>query len=452
MTVGSDLDAILASKARAADLEQLAGAVDALRASITDHEAALRELVALAAMYGTSIDALAVRIAALEGETDPTPPPPDPEPEPEPEPIPWNWPSFQAAVTGTAVGGTLVVPARVFTETVTISKRLTIKMQTGTVIDGGDTRQYAFIITAADVTIEGGEVRNHRPPYQRGAINSTAARTTIRNVWVHDNPGPGRGSASGQSSIGGGISITGGSALIDGCLVERNQTCGIHLNGVNAQQSEYTVRNCVIRGNNPDGYLLRWHSGGVKVTKARFTFENNEVYGNRGDGLWSDISTTGIYRGNRLHHNTEAGIHHEISDRVEILDNVIWECGHNRNDGWGWGAGIQVVESREAIVRGNIVAWSNRGISFLVPGTWRDRTSFPPSKPGVYDANVLADNVVIGTGSNPTVTISGDGKPVGIAVSGTRYTGSAPNGGGVVLSTAERDAILSGAGVPKGRS
>ena len=245
------------------------------------------------------------------------------------------------------------------------------------VLDGSNSRQFGFDIQANDVTLDGFEVTNYRPPYQLGAVRSwLVSRTTLRHLYVHDNPGPGNYA----TDVGGGISFSGGGGhLVEDSTVERNDIAGITGNGYGMGTTNgingLTVRRTIIRNNNPTGQRLGWHSGGIKVTKTNnFVIEDSTVSGNKGDGIWADIDVTNAtIRNNRLDHDSMSCIHYEISDTAVISGNVMWECGWGRSDGWGWGAAIQISSSRHVTVQDNVVAWSNRGISVIA----QDRGGYP---------------------------------------------------------------------------
>jgi len=56
---------------------------------------------------------------------------------------------------------------------------------------------------------------------------------------------------------------------------------------------------------------------------------------------------------------------YEISRSGAILDNAVWENGWGDHRSTIWGAGILVSSSGSTRVSGNIVAWSQEGISFI---------------------------------------------------------------------------------------
>lgn len=370
--------------------------------------------------------------------------------------------SLQAAVDGASPGSTLVVAACVFRETVEIKKPLTIT-SSGAKIDGESSRKHAFVVGADDVTIEGFEITATVNPAQDGAVRvRNSDRFTLRNSHIHHTGGAC-------------ISVAGGSGhrIIDNELAYCEQE-GFHLPSIT---DTLVARNRIHHNNPNNAYSSGWEAGAGKVSSGaqRVTFEDNDVYENVGFGLWSDYTAGGIVmRGNRVHHNTRAGIHVEISTGALIENNVVWENGWGHTT-WGWGAGIIISSSRNVEVRNNVVAWNGDGIAVM-------------SQNRGGDANVVS-NVYVHHNTVAVAPQPSDGSAVSLLAwqqdwagvmydpasnnrgaqnrywhanpepgsrfewSGTKATLSAFNEtpgeeGGVYLTLAERDAVLSSVGIP----
>ena len=179
------------------------------------------------------------------------------------------------------------------------------------------------------------------------------------------------------------------------------------------------------------------------------------------------------FRSNRVHHNDGEGIFFEISDGVLVEGNVVWENGW-KNPRWGYGAGILISSSRNAMVRDNVVVNNGRSISVIS----QNRSGYPKTASGDSSNQRVEDNVVVsrnGVGLSgfyqdwagtmytaPNVGGSGnrywssvneptDGRfewQGGWRRTLAEYNATPGEEGGRYLTTAEKDAILAAAGVP----
>ena len=122
-----------------------------------------------------------------------------------------------------------------------------------------------------------------------------------------------------------------------------------------------------IHGNNSGAGDPGNEAGGIKLGACSgVTISGDQVDHNGGPGIWADVGSSGwTISHNRVHHNTYAGIMYEISRSGAILDNAVWENGWGDHRSTIWGAGILVSSSGSTRVSGNIVAWSQEGISFI---------------------------------------------------------------------------------------
>ncbi len=389
-------------------------------------------------------------------------PAPTPVPTPLPTPAAGCPSSLQALVNAAPSGGIVSVGACTFHETVTIAKPLTLA-GTGTVITGDRSRTYGIVVTSSDVTIDGLTVLDTTNAAQDGAVRvRNASRFVFRNGVI-------RNAAGACISIGGGSNNMVSHSELAYCGQE-----GFHATGVSGLTYEYNS----IHNNNPNmAYDPYWEAGAGKVTNtSNLVFRGNDVYSNRGPGLWCDIACTGVtFTGNRIHDNDQSGIFFEISDGALIENNAVWRNGWQRM-GWGWGAGILVSSSRNAEVRNNTVAWNADGISVISQNRG--------DAPGPIIGNYVHDNVVVlapspsdssdkmalawlqdwgGVLYNSGSNNRGAANRYWVSVAepqGGRYnwnggisTLSSFNGtpgeeGGAYLTTAQKDAALSAAGIP----
>ena len=140
----------------------------------------------------------------------------------------------------------------------------------------------------------------------------------------------------------------------------------MHLGGDGTNGRNNVLRDSLVHDNNTAGYDPEWEAGGLKATRQTgLQLVGNTVDDNAGPGLWCDIYCRDIVvTGNRVHHNTYAGIMFEVSTGATISGNKVWENGWGKPS-WGWGAGILISSSGGADVHDNIVAWNYAGISVI---------------------------------------------------------------------------------------
>ncbi|HVM00054.1 MAG TPA: cell wall-binding repeat-containing protein [Egibacteraceae bacterium] len=194
---------------------------------------------------------------------------------------------------------------------------------------------------AAGWLVRNNEVRlNHAVGIRLGS-DGRIASGVARGNHAHHN---------GQLGVGSGTSL---GALIEGNLVEHNNTAGFHPG---------------------------WEAGGIKVGATRnMTIRNNVVHNNFGAGIWSDVDNVNLLvEGNTVTDNPSAGIWHEISWDAVIRNNYV-----ARNGGyhpWAYGAGIQVAISSNVEVYGNTVEDNFNDITViqqnrggLALGKWESR-------------------------------------------------------------------------------
>jgi parallel beta-helix repeat protein len=325
-------------------------------------------------------------------------------------------------------------------------------------------RRTWLTIAANDVTIDGLTMRHAANGPQTGGIqeNSGVDRLTVRNSVLSDTHGA---VVNFQGTIG--------SALLNSD-VSRGGQLGVHIGG--SFTIGVTISGNRIHDNNTEGFQSGWEAGGLKAAVSTdLSLTDNQVYDNGGAGLWCDIDCQNVtYSGNRVHHNASAGIFFEISDGAVVANNVVWENGWGSH-AWGWGAGILISSSRNADVHDNVVAWNADGISVIS----QSRADAPGPIVGDY---VHANTVVVAPAASDTsekfavgflqdwsgVLFDAASNNRGAA---NRYWYSTPEPSGrfgwngtksrlsdfnatpgdeaaVYLSAAQRDSVLTGAGVP----
>jgi hypothetical protein len=282
-------------------------------------------------------------------------------PAPTPTPAPTAAPScgtLQARIDATPTGGILDLGSCVYRASATVDRAMTIR---GGTIDGRDAagtvvRETWLVVNASNVTIDGLVGRHASNPAQTGALRVKAGVSgfTLRNCDL--------GYAAGANVAYGGAN----SSVVEDCAIHHGGQLGVHLGGDGTNGRNNVLRNSRIYANNTAGFDIEWEAGGLKATRQTgLRLEGNEVYDNAGPGLWCDIYCRDIVvTGNRIHHNTHAGVEFEVSTGATIRSNWLWENGWGKPQ-YGWGAGILIASSGGADVSDNIVAWNYAGISVI---------------------------------------------------------------------------------------
>ena len=294
----------------------------------------------------------------------PTPTPiatPTPRPTATPSPTPAaSCGSLQALIDAAPAGSVLTVPACTYRESVNVGKALTIRGY-GSTINGKDSagnvvRQTWMVVNASNVTVEGFKMRYAANAPQTGALRVKAgvSRFVLRDCDL--------GFAAGANVAYGNAN----DSVVEDCDIHDGGQLGVHIGGDGTNGRDNVLRNNTIRDNNTAGFDPEWEAGGLKATRQTgLRLVGNTVANNAGPGLWCDIYCRDIVvSGNRIHHNTHAGVFFEVSTGAKIADNRIWENGWGKTS-WGWGAGILVSSSGGAEVYGNTVAWNYAGISVI---------------------------------------------------------------------------------------
>ena len=217
-------------------------------------------------------------------------------------------------------------------------------------------RQTWMVVNASNVTVEGFKMRYAANAPQTGALRVKAgvSRFVLRDCDL--------GFAAGANVAYGNAN----DSVVEDCDIHDGGQLGVHIGGDGTNGRDNVLRNNTIRDNNTAGFDPEWEAGGLKATRQTgLRLVGNTVANNAGPGLWCDIYCRDIVvSGNRIHHNTHAGVFFEVSTGAKIADNRIWENGWGKTS-WGWGAGILVSSSGGAEVYGNTVAWNYAGISVI---------------------------------------------------------------------------------------
>ena len=135
-----------------------------------------------------------------------------------------------------------------------------------------------------------------------------------------------------------------------------------------------------------------WEGGGMKcVGTTRLTLRHNRVEANNGIGMWTDADNLDtLYEGNLFLRNVNSGISHEISYAAVIRGNYFYGNGDGFHV-WLWGGAIQLQDSSNVQVLGNlVVAHAGNGITLIQQNRGAGRLG-----PFVTTGNRVTGNVII---------------------------------------------------------
>jgi parallel beta-helix repeat protein len=228
--------------------------------------------------------------------------------------------------------------------------------ETGAVLDGENTTPYAFEATTAlpqNVTIKNLEITRYASPYQGGAIQGdNGVNWVVDGNAVHDNAYIGIRSGRGWQ--------------VRRNAVYRNGVIGI--SGYRAD--EILVEDNEVYQNNwaraPEEPILAEASGIKFGVTANALLRNNNVHHNFAKGIWMDhCNPRTLIEGNAVADNSHQGISAEISDSVTIRNNVSERNGLDGSVSWLTRAGIQVTNSPNVEIYGNVVRDNANGITAM---------------------------------------------------------------------------------------
>lgn len=184
------------------------------------------------------------------------------------------------------------------------------------------------------------------------------------------------------------VDLRGVGIRLEGCVVERMAGAGVAVHG--------TMRSCLVRGNGHVGgaaigtnFLNEdtiwqenswkpisrgWEAGGAKLTlSGPGIFRRCHFVRNGGPGLWFDIDAHDISVDQCLFsENEKSGLFIEISRNISATNNVVNNnavgiIGKVTAEDWGVG-GIELSESTDCTIRGNIVQGNKDGITLREQG------------------------------------------------------------------------------------
>lgn len=259
--------------------------------------------------------------------------------------------SIASAIRAAEPGDTVLVGRGFYKEHLLIDKPLTLRGLDRPTISGGNSGD-VIRVTASDVTVDGLIIRD------------SGADLSAQNAGVYVVPGNDRFTLSNSF-----LSYT-----LFGVWLEKTNHSKVIGNTITGKRDLQSAQ----RGNGIQVY----NSADVEV------IGNNISYAR--DGIYVDVSTRALFRGNRIHH-LRYGTHYMNTNHSTWEDN---ETYLNRG-------GLALMEVRSLVVRNN-VAWGNEDHGIMLR-TIQDSVIEHNVVAGngrgffVYDAefNVLRNNVVI---------------------------------------------------------
>ena len=218
----------------------------------------------------------------------------------------------------------------------------------GKTVEWSVTRQ-AFAGPARDVAIEGLVIEKYANAAQEGAVWPGGTGWRISRVEARMNNGVGL--------------VAGTDGAILDCDVHHNGQLGIGAGGA----ARVLISGNRVWANNVNGFDAEWEAGGIKVAESRqVVLRGNEVHHNDGPGIWCDENCRDVLiERNAVRQNSAAGIFYEISSDAVIRGNTLSENGQAA-PGWVWGAEIQVAASRNVTVAGNVLTVRRDGRAIML--------------------------------------------------------------------------------------
>jgi parallel beta-helix repeat protein len=207
---------------------------------------------------------------------------------------------------------------------------------------------HAFQGYATDVLLSGLVVEKYATPADEAAV-AVGTRWTLQYSEVKLNHSAGV--------------RTGMSSVVRNTSTHHNGQYGFIGAGNNA-----VIEANEISYNNFAGFDPYWAAGGSKwVLTSGLTVRSNFSHHNGGPGLWTDIGNIyTLYENNTVEDNERAGIFHEVSYDAIIRNNTARRNGTTKPyPYWTTGAGIEVVNSLNVEVYGNVLEDNWQGITGL---------------------------------------------------------------------------------------
>jgi parallel beta-helix repeat protein len=268
----------------------------------------------------------------------------------------------------------------------------------GAVLDGENVASHAFETvtrSARRVRIKHIVIQQYASPRQLGAIQGdNGTNWVLEDSVIRDN-------------------LVVGVRIGPGWQVRRNR---VHHNGV-IGLSGYKADGAVIEANDiyENNYLqaperpVMAEASGIKFgATANLVIRGNNVHHNFAKGIWVDhCNPTSVIEGNTVAANSDQGIFAEISYNVIIRNNISEDNGLSGRASWLTRAGIQVTNSPNVEIYGNIVRDNANGIT-AIQSSGGAVTSGPYGPLRVENLNVHDNTVHMRVGKTGLVQNTGE--------------------------------------------
>ena len=294
--------------------------------------------------------------------------------------------SIQLKVKAAAPGSQFLIKAGVHRrQTITPKDGMTFVGEPGAVLDGENVSAYAFETLTSNpvnVTIKGLVITRYVPPAQRAAIQGDNGTGWV----IADNE----------------VSYSAYEAIHPGrkAQVLRNHAHHNTVGGIAGYKADSTV----VEGNevafNGNGLVedpATAEAAGMKFMKQHgLVIRNNNVHDNI-RGLWMDTGYMGtIIEGNTVTGSEKSGIWIEATYGAIVRNNRAENNGGTTTGGWLGHAGIQVTNSPNVEIYGNIVSNNMNGIGVMETSGYPDGPYGPLH---VTDLYVHDNTITMATGS-----------------------------------------------------
>ncbi|MFE6995689.1 right-handed parallel beta-helix repeat-containing protein [Microbacterium sp. NPDC057659] len=250
----------------------------------------------------------------------------------------------------------------------------------------------AMSLRGDGVTVRGIGIRKYATSvWMMGAVTIEAPNATFENVAIYD-------------SATTGIFVGAANAKLTKLTVARNGMLGVSAN----YADNLRVSGLLVVQNNTEGFNNAPVSGGLKITKSRvFSVTDSAFLRNNGPGIWVDESVYDIdILRNDVVANTGTGVFLELSQRADVIDNVVL---NNKGNGVKVNNTGSVQIWNNTIVGGNrtlnIVQDSRRADDPAVPGHDKRRPFPDPTMPWLVSGVTVGNNVIAASSGNCTYCV-----------------------------------------------
>jgi len=250
----------------------------------------------------------------------------------------------------------------------------------------------AMSLRGDGVTVRGIGIRRYATSvWMMGAVTIEAPNATLENVAVYD-------------SATTGVFVGAADATLMNLTVARNGLLGVGANNAD----NLRVGGLLVVQNNSEGFNRAPVSGGLKITKSRrLSVADSAFLGNDGPGIWVDESVYDIdILRNDILGNTGSGILLELSQRADVIDNLVLDSG---------GSGVKINNTGSVELWNNTIVGADRPLNIVqdarraddssVPGHDKRRPFPDPAMPWLVNGVGVGNNVVAASSGDCTYCV-----------------------------------------------